>query len=54
MILQGSWIRRVEEWEYGDLLHDMGFGGDAISDVVWIRTANNQSYQAIPEWAKGE
>ena len=36
-------------WVYGDLLHDRGLGGDVISDVVWIRTANNQSYQVLPE-----
>lgn len=36
-------------WVYGDLSHDRGFGGDVISDVVWIGTANNQSYQVLPE-----
>lgn len=40
--LDGEWVR-------GDLLHDMGLGGDVISDVVWIRTANDQSYQVLPE-----
>ena len=37
------------EWVYGDLLHDRGFGGDVISDVVWIRNVNNKSYQALHE-----
>lgn len=37
------------EWVYGDLLLDRGFGGDVISDVVWIRKENNKSYQALPE-----
>ena len=37
------------EWLYGDLLHDRGFGGDVISDVVWIRNENNKSYQALHE-----
>lgn len=38
-----------QDWVHGDLLHDRGFGGDVISDVVWIRNENNKSYQALPE-----
>ena len=54
-------MRDISEAEKEKLINsivDKDCGGrgmtvqEAISDVVWIRTANNQSYQAIPEWAK--